>query len=169
MAQKKMKRLLQRSISSIKDRAGFIFVHRKKITHKVRRKTRVVYRFRRSRSSPLQRAQYMEYKEKTRSLVHARIAYFIEQYKALDIEIVPSGRVAIRDSNSRWGSCSSKGNLNFHWKLSTIPSHLADYVVIHELCHLREFNHGPHFWKLVSVLCPEYEVCRQELKLIRLR
>lgn len=74
------------------------------------------------------------------------------------------GRVAIRDQRSRWGSCSSKHNLNFNWKLIMAPPEVLDYVVIHELCHLHEFNHSDRFWRLVSAQMPEYEVWKKWLK-----
>ena len=74
------------------------------------------------------------------------------------------GRVAIRDQKSRWGSCSGKGNLNFNWKLIMAPPGALDYVVIHELCHLREFNHSPRFWTLVAAQMPDYEVWKKWLK-----
>ena len=74
------------------------------------------------------------------------------------------GRVAIRDQKSRWGSCSQKGNVNFNWKLIMAPPAALDYVVIHELCHLHEFNHSPRFWALVEAQMPEYEVWKKWLK-----
>lgn len=74
------------------------------------------------------------------------------------------GRVAIRDQKSRWGSCSRKGNLNFNWKLIMAPPRCLDYVVIHELCHLYEFNHSPRFWALVEAQLPDYEVWKKWLK-----
>lgn len=74
------------------------------------------------------------------------------------------GRVAIRDQRSRWGSCSSKNNLNFNWKLIMAPPQVLDYVVIHELCHLHEFNHSQRFWRLVADQMPEYEAWKKWLK-----
>ena len=74
------------------------------------------------------------------------------------------GRVAIRDQRSRWGSCSSKHNLNFNWKLIMAPPQVLDYVVIHELCHLHEFNHSVRFWRLVADQMPEYEAWKKWLK-----
>ena len=74
------------------------------------------------------------------------------------------GRVAIRDQKSRWGSCSAKGNVNFNWKLIMAPPQALDYVVIHELCHLYEFNHSPRFWALVERQQPDYEVWKKWLK-----
>ncbi len=77
---------------------------------------------------------------------------------------VEFGRVTVRDQRSRWGSCSSKGNLNFNWKLIMAPPQVLDYVVIHELCHRIEFNHSPRFWGLVRGQMPEYEVWKKWLK-----
>ena len=74
------------------------------------------------------------------------------------------GRVTIREQRTRWGSCSSKHNLNFNWKLIQAPPEALDYVVIHELCHLREFNHSPRFWRLVEAQMPEYEAWKKWLK-----
>ncbi|MBQ3270680.1 MAG: M48 family metallopeptidase [Clostridia bacterium] len=90
--------------------------------------------------------------------IRARLEYFAPRVG------VSPGRVAIRDQKSRWGSCSRKGNLNFNWKLVMAPPQALDYVVIHELCHLREFNHSPRFWALVSAQMPEYEVWKKWLK-----
>ena len=77
---------------------------------------------------------------------------------------VAFNRVAIRDQRSRWGSCSAKHNLNFNWKLIMAPPEVLDYVVIHELCHLIEFNHSPRFWRLVEGQMPEYESWKKWLK-----
>ena len=74
------------------------------------------------------------------------------------------GRVTIREQKSRWGSCSQKGNLNFNWKLIMAPPEVLDYVVVHELCHLHEFNHSPRFWSLVQAQLPDYEVWKKWLK-----
>ena len=77
---------------------------------------------------------------------------------------VAYGRVAIRDQKSRWGSCSAKKNLNFNWKLIMAPEEALTYVVIHELCHLIEFNHSLRFWNLVRQRMPEYEYWKKWLK-----
>ena len=74
------------------------------------------------------------------------------------------GRIAIRDQKSRWGSCSRQGNLNFNWRLLLAPLDVLDYIVIHELAHLREGNHSARFWALVAERCPEYRVQRDWLR-----
>ncbi len=90
--------------------------------------------------------------------IRARLEYYAPRVG------VSPGRVAIRDQKSRWGSCSRKGNLNFNWKLVMAPPQALDYVVIHELCHMHEFNHSPRFWALVAAQMPEYEVWKKWLK-----
>ena len=65
--------------------------------------------------------------------------------------------VKVRDPQTRWGSCSNKGNLSFSWRLVLAPPSVMDYVVSHEVAHLKEFDHGARFWKLVSHLCPGYK------------
>lgn len=66
------------------------------------------------------------------------------------------GRVSIKEQKSRWGSCSRAGNLNFNWRLLLAPLPVLDYVVYHELAHLKELNHSPRFWRLVARACPDY-------------
>lgn len=72
-------------------------------------------------------------------------------------------RISVKDLRSRWGSCSAKKNINFHYKLLFLPVELADYIVAHELCHLKEMNHSPAFWKLVSETVPDYKKRREEI------
>jgi len=74
------------------------------------------------------------------------------------------GRIAIRDQKSRWGSCSRQGNLNFNWRLLLAPLAVLDYIVIHELAHLKEGNHSPRFWALVAEQCPDYRDQRAWLR-----
>lgn len=74
------------------------------------------------------------------------------------------GRVAIKEQKSRWGSCSRSGNLNFNWRLLLAPLAVLDYVVMHELAHLGEANHGPRFWALLATVCPEHRERRRWLK-----
>ena len=74
------------------------------------------------------------------------------------------GRVTIREQRSRWGSCSAKRNLNFNWKLILAPPECLEYVVIHELAHLKVFNHSEAFWKEVGKCMPDYDIWRKWLK-----
>ena len=74
------------------------------------------------------------------------------------------GRVFIKDQKTLWASCSGKKNLNFNWRLAAAPPEILDYVVIHELCHLREMNHSKRFWHLVGESCPDYKARRRWLR-----
>ncbi len=77
---------------------------------------------------------------------------------------VTYGRLTVRRAKTRWGSCSQKGNLNFNWKLMMAPEPVIDYVIIHELTHLREMNHSKKFWNLVAEHCPHWRKHRRWLK-----
>ena len=77
---------------------------------------------------------------------------------------VTYGKITIRTQKSRWGSCSAKGNLNFNCLLMLCPEDVRDYVVVHELCHLKELNHSPRFWHEVENVLPRYMVQRKWLK-----
>ena len=73
-------------------------------------------------------------------------------------------KVFIRNARTRWGSCSSRGNLGFNYRIVKLPPELAHYIVVHELCHLKEFNHSPKFWALVAQTCPNYRQARRLLR-----
>lgn len=105
------------------------------------------------------RTDFLKYKEETRKLVYKRLTHF-NQYYHLSWK-----RIAIKNTKSRWGSCSAKKNLNFSYKLALLPQELTDYVIVHELCHLEELNHGEKFWGLVSKTIPNYKLLRKELKM----
>lgn len=77
---------------------------------------------------------------------------------------VTYGRITVREQKTRWGSCSSKGNLNFNWKLVLMPEEILDYVVVHELAHRKEMNHSTAFWAVVGSVIPDYRARRQWLK-----
>lgn len=104
------------------------------------------------------RWDYKKYKEDARSLVHKKIAELNAHYG------YKVGRVSIRNTKSRWGSCSKQGNLNFNYKVLFLPPHIADYIIVHELCHIKEFNHSMNFWNLVAELVPNHKAIRKELK-----
>lgn len=73
-------------------------------------------------------------------------------------------RISIRNQKTRWGSCSSKNNLNFNFRIVFLPKHLAEYLVIHEFCHLKEMNHSKDFWKLVKTFDPMYKRHQKEIR-----
>ncbi len=73
-------------------------------------------------------------------------------------------RITIRDQKTRWGSCSSKGTLFFNWRLMLAPPAILDYVVVHELCHLRHMDHSPAFWQAVGEVFPDYASARKWLR-----
>jgi len=75
-----------------------------------------------------------------------------------------SGKLSVRDQTSRWGSCSSAGNLSFSWRLIMAPPQILDYVAAHEVCHLAEMNHSSRFWALVQKTCPQTEEAKQWLQ-----
>lgn len=84
-------------------------------------------------------------------VIPKRVAYFAE------IVGVTYGKITIRNQKSKWGSCSSKGNLNFNCLLMLMPTEVQDYIVVHELCHRKEMNHSPQFWAEVRKVLPDYE------------
>lgn len=77
---------------------------------------------------------------------------------------VQYGRITIRNQKTRWGSCSAKGNLNFNCLLMLAPPEVLDYVIVHELCHRKEMNHSPRFWKEVAKIIPDYKKQEKWLK-----
>jgi hypothetical protein len=77
---------------------------------------------------------------------------------------VSFGRVQIRAQRTRWGSCSPRGDLSFNWRLVLAPFDVLDYVVVHELCHLREPNHSARFWRLVASRRPDWHSQRDWLR-----
>ncbi len=109
-----------------------------------------------------QKGDYKKYKETARVIVHKHILNLNTHYG------FAFKKVAIRDQKTRWGSCSSKKNLSFNYKIALIPEKFAQYIVAHELCHLKEMNHGPRFWKLVEETIPEYQKIQNELRKLRI-
>lgn len=100
--------------------------------------------------------------ERAKRIFPERTAYFAKRMG------VDYGRITIREQKTRWGSCSSKGNLNFNWKLVLLDPELLDYVVVHELAHRREMNHSKNFWKIVEAELPDYREQRRRLKECRI-
>ena len=109
------------------------------------------------------KADYIKHKERARILAESKVSEFNKIYN------FKYNNISIKDQKSRWGSCSRKGNLNFNYKIALIPEKLADYIVVHEICHLGEFNHGNKFWNLVSRAIPDHVALKKELMKISLR
>ncbi len=97
-------------------------------------------------------------REQARRFVENRISYFNKFY---NFEI---NRVAIKNTSTRWGSCSSKRNLNFNYKIIYLRKELADYLIVHELCHLGQLNHSKKYWALVRQTIPNYVKINKELR-----
>jgi len=104
--------------------------------------------------------EYRRLKEDARMFVHKRLQVLNHHYG------FAYKRVAIRNSSSRWGSCSQKGNLNFHYRLLQLPLELADYIIVHELCHLAELNHSDRFWSRVAEVVPDWKRHRKALRTV---
>ena len=96
-----------------------------------------------------------------RRAVRELIAMLVDD-EAQELGVEPK-RIQIRDQRSRWGSCSTNGTLSFNWRLVLAPFEVLDYVVVHELCHLREPNHSRRFWRLVESRRPDWRLHRDWL------
>ena len=103
-------------------------------------------------------SEITKYKKQTKILVEERLKYFNQFYN------LKYQRLAVRNQSSRWGSCSSKKNLNFNYRLVLLPAELADLVIVHELCHLQELNHSRDFWAQVAKTMPNYKILEKNLK-----
>jgi predicted metal-dependent hydrolase len=98
------------------------------------------------------------YREEARVVLSERVTHWAA------VTGISYRRVTIRDQRTRWGSCSVLGNLNLSWRLVMAPPAVIDYVVVHELMHLREMHHGPRFWEAVREYCPGYDRQRAWLR-----
>lgn len=114
--------------------------------------------FRRLRRRSSVTRHYLEHRESAREIILARLNFWNQFYG------FRYNRVVIRNQRTCWGSCSSLKNLNFSYKLVFLPAHLQDYVVLHELCHLKELNHGPNFWSEMARAMPDCLERMQELR-----
>lgn len=104
------------------------------------------------------RKQYLELKEKALLLTEEKLKKYCDVYNAYPTKI------CIRNQKTRWGSCSRRGTLNINYRILFLPDHLVDYLIVHEICHLKEFNHSEDFWHLVSHAIPNYKKCRGEIR-----
>lgn len=103
---------------------------------------------------------YLEHREAALTLVTTKLA----EFNAHPSYHFTTNRITIRNQRSRWGSCSRKGGISFNYRIVLLPPHLADYIIVHELCHLGQFNHSRDFWALVAETIPDYLERRRELK-----
>ncbi|TSD01346.1 MAG: putative metal-dependent hydrolase [Parcubacteria group bacterium Athens0714_25] len=104
------------------------------------------------------REEYLQKKSEARKIISKKADFFCQKFG------FTYNKISIRNQRSRWGSCSSRGNLSFHYKLADMPERCVDYVVAHELCHLKEMNHSRKFWNLVSRITPDYKKIIKEMK-----
>jgi len=107
---------------------------------------------------PLSKEELHKLADQALSYIPGRAEYFA------GILHVTYGRITIRNQKTRWGSCSSTGNLNFNCLLMLTPPNVIDYIVVHELCHRLEMNHSKRFWALVESVLPDYKSCEKWLK-----
>jgi len=103
----------------------------------------------------------LEHKQRAREKIEKRVKYFAEKYG------FQFNKIKVKDNKTNWGSCSQKKNLNFNYRLLFLDDDIFDYVIIHELCHLREMNHSEKFWKEVGKILPDYKERRRKLKKVR--
>ncbi len=98
------------------------------------------------------------FRNRAYDVLEDRVCFFAKQ-----MGVTPND-IRVKSMKTRWGSCSSKGNLNFNWTLIMAPLPVLDYVVIHELAHLKHMDHSKSFWNFVSIHCPDYKVYVKWLK-----
>lgn len=104
-------------------------------------------------------AEEAELRKQAKKILPAKTAYFAN-FMGLKY-----GRITITGAKTRFGSCSSKGNISFSYRLMTYPEEAVDYVVVHELAHLVEMNHSPRFYKIVEKILPDYKERKKLLKM----
>lgn len=104
------------------------------------------------------RREFKENKKQALELVRARLEHFSSAYQ------FPFSKVTIRNQKTRWGSCSRNRALSFNYRIVFLTPEVQDYLIVHELCHLKEFNHSKNFWDLVAKEIPDYKVLRNRLK-----
>ena len=123
--------------SFIKEKEDWIEAHRKKALPK-------------GGAKPLSMEEVRALADRALAVIPPRTAYFAS------VMGVTYGRITIRNQKTRWGSCSARGNLNFNCLLMLVPEDIRDYVIVHELCHRKEMNHSPRFWREVEKVLPDY-------------
>lgn len=109
-------------------------------------------------SAEEERLKYLKHRREALNFIQSRIEELNRIYN------FKYSRVSIRNQKTRWGSCSRRGSLNFNYRVLFLERELADYIVVHELCHLKEFNHSKNFWNLVALSFPNYLNLRKILR-----
>ena len=145
----------------------FNFEHNLKLLEKFveEKKVWITERVQKFLASPLRfvksgtKKEYRENKAQAEALILQRLSVLNMPYG------FKYNRVSIRNQKTRWGSCSRKANLNFNYKLLHLPAEIRDYIIVHELCHLKELNHSKNFWNLVAQTVPNYRELRKGLRL----
>lgn len=139
------------SITKIED-----FLRRKNdwITHKIdlikNQETKIAL--------PKGKKDYLQNKEKARKIITQKTKEVCEKTG------LQFTKIRIGNQKSRWGSCTKNGTLSFNYKLIYLPENLRDYIIVHEVCHLKELNHSSRFWRLVDEFFPSRKECRKNLK-----
>lgn len=98
------------------------------------------------------------YLHNTLPVLEKRVEYYAR------IVNVSYNDIRVKDVTSHWGSCSSNRNLNFNYRIAMLPLEISDYIIVHELCHIKEMNHSPRFWAHVGEVIPQYKQLRKQLK-----
>ena len=108
--------------------------------------------------APYTKEELNELTEKARTIIPQKVKTYAERIGT------DYGHITIRHQRTRWGSCSSKGNLNFNCLLMLFPDEVIDSVVVHELCHRKHMNHSAAFYREVETVFPQYHICQEWLK-----
>lgn len=112
-----------------------------------------------SKSLRLLHEDFEKYKNKALNIASFRVEYFNKQYD------YSYRKIEIKNYKTRWGTCSKDGKLSFNFRITHMPSNIQDYIIVHELCHLKEFNHSRKFWNLVGKTIPDYRKRVEDLKI----
>lgn len=124
----------------------------------IEKKVRLMEKYPKKNNTVLSKKEISILKQKALLFIQERLEYYNTFYN------YRWNKISVRSQKTRWGSCSQKGNLNFNYKIALLPEDLANYIIVHELCHLKAFNHSRFFWDLVAKTIPDHRKKRQELR-----
>ncbi|MBO5937679.1 MAG: M48 family metallopeptidase [Clostridia bacterium] len=150
--------IIARAPLHMKDKEIYSFIESKKLwieknLAKIKEREQAI-----SDAEPFTGEEIKALAEKAKIIISRRVQYYAPKIG------VTYNRITIRCQRTRWGSCSSKGNLNFNCLLALFPLEIIDSVVVHELCHRKHMNHSPQFYAEVEKVFPEYRRCNKWLK-----